>query len=496
MSQRWIAVLGTLGLVALAAPAFADEASDLRRELDALKQRLDAQDRKVREMEGTAITQQEVDAAVMAYVGSAPAPVLVAGDEGGKAGWPLGKKPFIKEGPNKLEFAFRNQVRWSGMFYGNDAVGTRISPAPVRFSGEEPNDRTGFEIERLYFGLDGTVFCEDLSFKLELNFDNDSGTGVEKKLAYLDWKYAGEHHIRAGADKVAYCYEENNSSSAIAFVDRCIVTKAFELNYDTGVSLWGYFGGCDCPKRFMYKAQVSTGEGRIDRGSIFSFDAADTYSDQMLFAAMFEWNITCDEWKWDEVDNRPCEKRCKLLASLGASAYYENDDDLKRDQWGGLAIRGPSSAKADRLGLNAWFRAAYNGWTFVLEGHQRQIDFTGGSTAATETDMGAHALVHYRFAESNWGVGVRAAMVWLDDDYLTVTVNNQTNPIADTITEFGAVVNYFFWDHNNKVSLDVNFIQDNSGVTSSSSGYLANNPGKGVIVEDGIMVRLQWQLNF
>ena len=96
MSQRWIAVLGTLGLVALAAPAFADEASDLRKELDALKQRLDAQDQKVRQMEGTTITQQEVDAAVLAYVGNAPAPILVADDDKGSAGFPLGKKPFIK----------------------------------------------------------------------------------------------------------------------------------------------------------------------------------------------------------------------------------------------------------------------------------------------------------------------------------------------------------------------------------------------------------------
>ena len=496
MSQRWIAVLGTLGLVALAAPAFADEASDLRQELDALKQRLDAQDRKVREMEGTTITQQEVDAAVMAYVGSAPAPFLVADDDKGSAGFPMGKKPFIKQGPNKVEFAFRNQVRWSGMFYSDDAVGARIAPAPVRFSGEPPNDRTGFEIERLYFGLDGTVFCEDITYKLELSFDSDGTNTVDKRYAYIDWKYAGEHHVRAGGDKVAFSCEENHSSSSLAFVDRSIVTKAFELGFDQGISLWGNFGDCDCPKRFMYKVQATNGEGSISRGSIFNFDAADTYSDQMLFAAMLEWNITCDDWKWDEVDHRPCEKRCKLLASLGASAYYENDDDAKRDQWGGLAVRGSSARGADRMGLNGWFRAAYNGWSTMIEWYQRDIDYTGANTSLTQTDSGAHMFVHYRFADSNWGLGVRAGILWLDDDYLTVTLNNQTIAIEDTTLEFGAVVNYFFHDHSNKVSLDVNYIQDNSGVSSSSAGYLANNSGKGVIVEDGIMVRLQWQLNF
>ena len=154
---------------------------------------------------------------------------------------------------------------------------------------------------------------------------------------------------------------------------------------------------------------------------------------------MLEWNITCDDWKWDEVDHRPCEKRCKLNASLGASAYYENDDDAKRDQWGGLAVRGSSARGADRMGLNAWFRAQYNGWSSMVEWYQRDIDYTRHQRRSlTQTDSGAHAYVHYRFADSNWGVGVRAGMVWLDDDYLHGHARTPTTiDIEDTITEFG-----------------------------------------------------------
>ena len=70
----------------------------------------------------------------------------------------------------------------------------------------------------------------------------------------------------------------------------------------------------------------------------------------------------------------------------------------------------------------------------------------------------------------------------------SVTVN-------DTITEFGVVVNYFFYDHSNKVSADVTWVQDNSAVRSSSAGYLVD-PTKGVVVEDGVNLRIQWQINF
>ena len=46
---------------------------------------------------------------------------------GGTAGWPLGKKPFIKEGPNKIEFYLRNQVRYEWFHYLRDAKGVLVT---------------------------------------------------------------------------------------------------------------------------------------------------------------------------------------------------------------------------------------------------------------------------------------------------------------------------------------------------------------------------------
>jgi hypothetical protein len=493
MSWRGSVVVGLVAGVALAGAARAEEGADVA----ALERRLAEQERRIRELEGSAMTQEEMALAVDRYLASAPTVMLVGGaDEKGEAGFKSGKKPFIKQGANKIEFAFRNQVRYEAFLYSDDAVGTLKSP-PATLDDDAPRDRSGFEIERLYFGLDGTVFCEDLTFKLELNFDSDNGTGVEKRYAYIDWKYAGEHHVRAGGDKTAYSFEENVSSGSLAFVDRSIVTKGFELGFDTGVSLWGYFGDCECPKRFFYKVQAVNGEGAVSRGSVFNTDAFDTFSDQLLFAGMFEWNVTCEEWKWDLVDHRPCDKRCEWLVSVGAAGYYENDDDEIRSQPGGLRLG--SSGFLTRWGLNAWARAAWNGFTFLLEGYRRTIDYTAeGSTAEEQTDYGAHFLAHYRFADSNWGVGLKAGAIWLDDDYDVRTVGSGAAavdvPLEDMIWEVGAVVNYFFWDHSHKLSADVTWVNDNSGVSSSSAGYLVN-PGAGVVIEDGLLLRVQWQLS-
>ena len=475
--------------------ARADDASDVRSEVEALRKRIEAQDRKIHELEGSRLTQDEVSSAVSRYLEGSGGSFLVGGaDEAkGSAGFPLGKKPFIKEGPNEVRFIFRNQVRYEWFHYSNDAVGLLASPANT-ISDAAPRDRSGFEIERLYFGIEGSIFCPEITYQLVLNFDTDTTSGVEKEFMWLDWKYSGEHHIRAGVDKIPSTYEDQNSSASLAFVDRSLVCKAFALDSDTGVMLWGYFGDCECPKRFMYKAFASTGEGRPDQaGSVFNTDAFDTYSDQLLFSGLLEYTFTCKDWAFDEVDNRPCDKRCELEASIGVYGYYEDDNDALERSPGSLALR--STGPLNRWGAGAWFRARWQGWNVLAQFDMRNVDYTRGSTAEDQKDMGAELTLHYRFAESNWGVGVRAGIIWLDDNYDTLTVGTSVVNIDDPIMEVAGVINYFFWDHSNKISADVTYVQDNTGVNTSSAGYMFG-ASRGVINETGIMLRIQWQIQF
>ena len=482
-----VAAFGLLAAVLCAATArraLAGDGQDPKREIAELKARLSALERRVREAEGSAVTQDEIATAVERYLGSTGSSFLVGGAESGKAGWPKGKRPFIEEGPNKLEIGFRSQIRYEAFLYSDDA---RASTA----NDDRPKDRSGFEVETLLIDLQGTAFSADLSYRLMLNFDSDSGSGIEKRWAYVDWRYTGDHHIRAGQQKVVHGFEEYASAATLMFVDRNLATRAFGCNYDTGLNLWGTFGDACEAKRFRYGVQALNGEGRNDiSGSVFA-DATDKFSDQLLFAAMFEWNITGKEWAWDEVDQRPCEDRGRLDASVGVSGYYENDDDthLPSGIPGSLAVKGNGGVgPLTRWGANAWFRARWHGFSFQAEYFHRDIDYTAGSPDPDPTDTGAYAQAHYRVANSPWGLGAKYAIVWADDDYFTA-------PLEDTFWEAGAVVNYFVEDHAHKVSLDVTRVVGNSGVNSSSPGYLVN-AARGVVVEDGWLLRLQWQINF
>jgi hypothetical protein len=50
--------------------------------------------------------------------------------------------------------------------------------------------------------------------------------------------------------------------------------------------------------------------------------------------------------------------------------------------------------------------------------------------------------------------------------------------------------------HGNKVSADVTWVKDNSAVNSTAAGYMSNSLVRGVLVEDGVMLRVQWQIQF
>ena len=198
------------------------------------------------------------------------------------------------------------------------------------------------------------------------------------------------------------------------------------------------------------------------------------------------------------MDSRSCDDRACLNASVGVCAMYEDDNDAQHKSFG-LALRNPND-RLNRSGYGAWFRAQWNGWSLEAEFDERSIDYTrkaDGSkeTAPDQNDYGVEATLHYRFAESNWGVGAKAGIIWLDKHYRTVTIGTDSVRLADTISEFGFVVNYFFWDNNNKLTADLTWVEDNSGVSTTSAGYMVG-ASRGVVVEDGLMFRIQWQLNF
>ena len=128
--------MATLALVlaasgAAAGAARADEGADVRSELEALKRRIEAQDRKIQansrrgRRQATRSRRRSIATWVECRTPSS------SGARRRQAGFPLGKKPFIKEGPNKVNFIFRNQVRFES-FLHSDGRSACSRPRPTR----------------------------------------------------------------------------------------------------------------------------------------------------------------------------------------------------------------------------------------------------------------------------------------------------------------------------------------------------------------------------
>ena len=405
--------------------AFADDVSDVKAELDALKQRIDAQDRKIR----SSRTRPRPRTRSPPPSGATWRRAGLARTRRRRRRRRVGRLPARQEalhpaGPQQDQL----HLPQPGPLRGRSTTRTTRSaslttPADTLSGAARPATASGFEIERLYFGVEGTVFCPDITYQLMLNFDSDTGgerrEGV--RVARLEVRRrdttCGPASTRCRSRTRSRTRRARSRSSIAA-----MVCKAFALGSDTGVTLWGYFGdACECPKQFMYKVAASTGEGTVEQaGSVFNTDAFDTYSDQLLFSgdARVEHHLQ----GLDVRRGRQPRLRRPRAGSTRASAsarLLRGRRRLERQ----VAGRRSRSGRPGPLQRSGHRRVVPR----ALERVDRCSPSTtcatsttrAASTAPDQTDSGAEATLHYRFADSNWGVGAKAGIIWLDSDYRT-----------------------------------------------------------------------------
>lgn len=108
-------------------------------------------------------------------------------------------------------------------------------------------DQNDFEFERLRLIFSGHAFTNDLKYFLQLDGDDDAGTGVTAFDYYLS--YDTGHHdlglqlgrlgIRAGRWKSPFNRSRSESGLKLQFADRSVAGVFFDINRSVGVSLFG-----------------------------------------------------------------------------------------------------------------------------------------------------------------------------------------------------------------------------------------------------------------
>ena len=208
-SERALISASVVAIASATPRALADD-DELKVKLAALERRVAEQDRRLAELDGRALDQDEVGAAGGATSRAHRAWHSWVGPTAEARASRWARSVHQGGQSNQLHVPRAGALR--GLPLLGFAKGT-LSDSGNPFSGAAPRDRTGFEDptpllrHRGHRLLRGHLVQDDPELRFRQRRARRGARGQ-----YLDWRYADDHHVRAGADKVPFTYEDQQSS--------------------------------------------------------------------------------------------------------------------------------------------------------------------------------------------------------------------------------------------------------------------------------------------
>ena len=322
-----------------------------------------------------------------------------------------------------------------------------------------PDDREGdFVLNRARFKLGGHAFRPWLTYYFEYDFVRSALLDLR-----LSFKVVDELQFRAGQWKVPYNRERVDSSGKQQFAERSIVTPWFTLDRQQGVNSYGHvWKGRRVDS--WYNLGVYSGTGRGGEGS----------TERPLVLGRWQWNFLKRDLPFQQCDLTFHEQPTASLAVAGAS--WQGPYTAFSTQGGGalpgFTVGQSDSYKVDQAMIETALK--YRGFSWQQEAHWKRVETT--ETGDVTEMRGWYAQTGFFF---------HGLMRWFPEKLEIALRLAQVDPnieiAEDHIGEAALVLNYFFFGHNNKLTLDVSRINDRSG-----------EPGK----RWENRVRLQWDVSF
>ncbi len=103
-------------------------------------------------------------------------------------------------------------------------------------------DYNTLELRRVRFGMRGNL-AQNVRAQIEANFVPNDANDFTIRSAFLQWREHDFAHVKVGADKPIFSYEENTSSASIKTVERSMMTNIAAPGVMNGVTVDGKAGG-------------------------------------------------------------------------------------------------------------------------------------------------------------------------------------------------------------------------------------------------------------
>ena len=335
---------------------------------------------------------------------------------------------------------------------------------------------SSFLVRRARFKLNGHAFWPWLEWNMQYDWTQPVLRDFSMTISRVPW-----FRVLLGRRKVFWNDERVTSSGEQQFVNRSIVNDIFTVDRQQGIQVFGRV----LPGRwadFTYYAGVFTGRGVGER---YNDDA------HMMYAGRLQWNVLGDELNYSQSDVEYHDRPTASLA-FGAATNVSGCTAYETDRNSCLALPTPRSDggrfaepqdAAGRYKLEqgfAEFRLKWRGLYAKHESHLKRVidrDVVEAAPGRITRLRGGLSQIGY-FPHHAWALVPQplelAARYAFVDPARTVPWNLQT--------ETSGVINWFFFGHYNKASIEV------SRLTVADPTALATR------VE--FRFRMQWDVSF
>lgn len=340
-------------------------------------------------------------------------------------------------------------------------------------------DESSFMIRRARLKLEGHAFRPWLAWYFQYDWAQPVLRDFSIEVKRFPWL-----RLLVGRRKVYFNDERLASSGKQQFVNRSIVNDLFTVDRQQGIQVFGRLFA-DTPADLTYYAGVFTGRGV---GVRLNDDL------RMMYTARLQWNVLGGEMEFSQSD---VELHARPVLNLAVAAAtnvsgctaFETDarscralDTLRSD---GMPFADPAVPGETRSGqfradqLVAEGRFKWRGFYVKHELHLKRVR----ERAIAPGEPGRSTVLRGHLTQLGWlphGL-IAAVPAPLEVAARFALVDPARSVDSDWLTESSGVVNWFFAEHANKLSVEVGWLTVDARDASSRGRT---------------RVRVQWDVSF
>lgn len=328
---------------------------------------------------------------------------------------------------------------------------------PRSAGGLENAEELSYRVRRARMKVGGHAYRPWIEYYLEHDFPSSR---------LLDWRVTvgrPEFQVRVGQWKINFNRERVQSSGEQTFVERSIVNRTFTVDRQVGVMAFGHlFEGSPADLRYYVGSFTGTGAG-----------ATENDDDAPMWLGRLEWQPLGTD---PGMSGGDLGRRTRPALTIAGGVVTNRSPYTRFSGSGGGQLDGFTEAGAgqyrlDQAVLETAFK--YRGFSFQHETHVKTVE---DLTTGVETDYDG-TFVQAAFFPS---VVLAGTPEPLEVGARWAKVAGGPETFDRDMREITGVVNWYFADHKNKLTLDI------SRVSVEGDGGEA----------DRWRSRLQWDISF